>query len=71
MAMHNFKQPHVQYRPCRMKCGVEVEALNRKTGQIEAHPICKECRAELDRQFRVASIQRAKAQRPVAKPAVR
>ena len=60
MAMHNHQRAHEIMRSCRMKCGAQVPALNVRTGVLEYHPICPDCRKELDRQFRVASLQRNK-----------
>ena len=58
MAMHNFTPPHLVTRPCR-KCRRPTKAL--VNGQLQAHPHCPKCRAELDRQFRIASLQAARA----------
>jgi hypothetical protein len=56
MTVRNAVQPHLQKRPCRMGCGAQVPALNRR-GQIDEHPICGACSAELDRQFKLARVQ--------------
>jgi hypothetical protein len=37
-------------------CKTPISAL--VNGQIQSHPICRQCRQELDRQFRVATLQR-------------
>jgi hypothetical protein len=68
MAMHNFKQSHLITKPCRM-CRCATSALVK--GVIQEHPVCADCRAELDRQFKVASIQRSKQNIASSKPAVR
>jgi hypothetical protein len=55
MAVRNAVPSHLRRSPCRI-CGLPTPALSR--GQILAHPVCPACRTELDRQFRVASLQR-------------
>lgn len=55
MAVRNAVPSHLQRRPCRI-CGQATPSLVR--GQVVQHPVCPSCRTELDRQFRVASLQR-------------
>ena len=55
MAVRNAVPSHLQKRPCRL-CGLPTPAL--ANGQIQSHPVCRPCRTELDRQFRVATLQR-------------
>lgn len=63
MSMHNKVQPHCATRPCRL-CGSQTPALVR--GQMVNSPVCATCSQELDRQFKVATLQR---RRQESKPA--
>jgi len=55
MAVRNAIPSHLRKAPCRM-CKTPISAL--VNGQIQSHPICRQCRQEFDRQFRVATLQR-------------
>lgn len=57
MAVRNAVPSHLRKAPCMM-CKSPTAAL--VNGQIMRHPVCKACKQELDRQFRVASLQRAR-----------
>ena len=53
--MRNSRLSHTVTAPCRI-CKTETPALVK--GVMQSHPVCAECRAELDRQFRLATAQR-------------
>jgi len=57
MSMHNRVQPHRATRPCRL-CKRLTPALVK--GQMQHSPICEACSAELESQWKRATIQRAK-----------
>jgi len=57
MSFRNSKPSHLVERPCRI-CRVDTKALNVRTGQIEMHPTCPKCRAEMAKQFSRAVAQR-------------
>lgn len=59
-AMHNFKRPHEVMRPCYLRCGMEIPAL--QNGVMQDRPICEGCRQELERQHRLALGQRRRGE---------
>ena len=57
MGFKNNRPSHLVERPCRI-CRVDTKALNVRTGQLEMHPTCPKCRADMAKQFSMASAQR-------------
>ena len=57
MGFKNSRPSHLVERPCRI-CRVDTKALNVRTGQLELHPTCPKCRADMAKQFQQASAQR-------------
>ena len=60
MAMHNMQLSHMMKAPCRM-CKKPTKALVH--GIVQRHPVCTDCKTELDRQFRVATLVRGRSVR--------
>ena len=58
MALHNMKLSHMLTAACRI-CRKQTKAL--VNGRVERQPVCPSCKVEFDRQFRVASLVRARA----------
>lgn len=56
----NSKPSHLVEHPCRI-CRISTKALNTRTGQVEMHPTCPKCRAEMAKQFQQASAQRRRS----------
>ncbi len=57
MSFKNSRPSHLVERPCR-QCGTPTKALDVRTGRMEMHPLCPQCRGEMAKQFAQAQAQR-------------